>query len=279
MIKYKKPLLITLSVIFALALVGFIFFALVGFDFSNVGGGEAEQSTLTFSGSCVNVEIDEAVGDLEIVMTNSIEGSVSGYKKGVDEEGNHGIYTKITENSATSTLKIFTVDNRAWYQKMFNDSSDMAVIIYLPTIEYASITINSEGGSVVVNKPIDCETLNITAKNGDVDVYGDNIGSVSVNTKKGDINFHNVNADEIYGKTKSGDITFLEYSQADVMSFETESGNITGRIVHSKKLYITNDTGKVEISDYAKSLDTSSERLIMTTVSGNISLKFYLIDD
>ncbi len=291
MIKYRKLLLITLSVILALAVLGGIIILIAGLA-SNSGNDKTKPDTISILHYYTTIEIEETAGDVEVVFTSSGNSRIEAYKKGAD--GEEIFYVNTQGNTSTSTLKIFSVDNRKWYQKWFDNTLDLKVTVYLPSQEYKQIKIKTVSGDITINDKFNCETLklssvsgdisskalasetlNVSTTSGDVDIYGDGLGDVNVTTTSGDISFNKVFAHLLYAKSVSGGISFFDYAQADQMRFETTSGNIAGKIVESKNIRVETTSGNVDV---VKSFG-GEPLLSMKTVSGNITVKYYGLED
>ena len=66
MLENRKLILIILSAILAVAILALIILSLVDFKFSNIGGGKAEEKTVSILNSYSSIEVEEIAGDVTI---------------------------------------------------------------------------------------------------------------------------------------------------------------------------------------------------------------------
>ena len=304
--KTRKTLLIVLSVVLALAVLSFVMLALVGWNFANIGGGKTEEKTVSILNSYSNIEVTEVSADVKIEVSTSGNYRVEGYKRG-------NMFTEVVGSTTSSTLKVTVEDNRAWYEKIFANLSDLSVTIYVPNSDYELIKVKTVSGDITIEDEIDSETVklssvsgdiesytiaseiyNVSSTSGDVSINGYGQGLVNVETTSGDVTmtefdaesitaktvsgelyFHNVMATEdMEGETTSGDIIFKYADAEGSMKFVTTSGNIDGEITNSKNIQTSTVSGRVNVP---KTFENES-LLSMKTTSGNISVKYYGID-
>lgn len=270
-----KKLIITAISLIIIGLTVFTgAFAALGFDFSKLNTLEYTSNTYTPEGEFDKIYIKADTADVEILP------SQDGQCKVICEEKETAPHKVWIENG---TLRI-EVSRKKWYQKIsFISIGDEKISVYLPSNEYASITVNTDTGDVKLPKDftfdtikldtdtgdISCaaasENLVMTSDTGDVKLSG-SAGKIRIESNTGDITLSDVAGKKLVLETDTGDVLLkntvidghfeaesdtgdIEFKRFDAtsMHIETDTGDVEGTLLSEKVFIVRTDTGDVDV--------------------------------
>ncbi len=84
------------------------------------------------------------------------------------------------------TLKIKLIDNRKWFEKIFDWGTDK-ITVSLPQEVYGALTIKNDTGKITIPKGFTFATIDIQTRTGDVECSASSLGSVKIKTSTGHI--------------------------------------------------------------------------------------------
>lgn len=300
MAKNRKVILIVLCSVLLVVVAAFALLVAVDFDYSNIGGEQAKKKQVYCEKNhYTGLEIEEVAGDVNIILSQQDNYRVEGYEKG-------GIYTFVDRAGEDAPLRVSVVDNRKWYEKVFVDTSDMVVNVYLPYNGFDNIKIKTVSGDVnlmggfstnivkistvsgdVICGSVGSEATNIATTSGDIEVSGKAGGEINVTSTSGEIKLDDVGATNmsvnstsgnvVCGlaivsskaevKTVSGNVKF-SFISASKLEVKTTSGNIVGALESGKTINANTVSGKIILPEKA----VVGADAKFTTTSGNIKI-------
>ncbi len=209
-----------------------------------------ETNTYEVTDSFADINIQTDTADVVFVPTDEDFRVVCYDKKNV----------KHTVEVVEGRLEIKVVDNRAFYQKIFNFADDK-IMIYMPEAEYGSLVIKSDTADVEIPKNFKFGNANVSTDTGEIEIDGITCDSLAVDTDTGDVSLENI--------TSLGEIRA-----------STDTGNAGLENCQAAEISVTTDTGKVDLNKI------SCENLNAKTATGNIIMrnaiasgKFYVLSD
>lgn len=228
-----------------------------------------ETNTYEVTDSFADINIQTDTADVVFVPTDEDFRVVCYDKKNV----------KHTVEVVEGRLEIKVVDNRAFYQKIFNFADDK-IMIYMPEAEYASLVVKSDTADVEIPKNFKFGNANVSTDTGEIEIDGITCDSLAVDTDTGDVSLEDITSSgEIRVSADTGDVE-LEGCVAAKLTVSSDTGNAELENCQAPELSVTTDTGKVDLNKI------SCENLNAKTATGNIIMrnaiasgKIYVLSD
>ena len=225
-----------------------------------------------------NVNIDISTATLEFKV------SEDGASKVVCEERENYYHTVNVEND---TLIIKSVNNKKWYESLFQFSySPMKVTVYYPASDLGNGVIEASTGNIYIPHDYSFESLSVKASTGNVHVKSDVSTTLNVETSTGnsyiEVNAKNLNVkastgniyltntiveENMYAKLSTGNIHITD-SDAQNIDLDASTGNIHAVLLSGKKFEVTTKTGKAH---YPASIEGNGTCKVHTS-TGNVDI-------
>lgn len=233
-----KISLIIASLLTGLGVIVFVItMSVYGWNFNKLDNKKYNLNTYEISNDFNNVKIDTETADITILPSLDGKCKVECYEQ---EKVTH---TVTTENDA---LVINVSDNRSWLDNLFNFKSQK-VTVYLPKIEYSSISIKEVTGNVNISKNLNFNNISVSVTTGDVKNYATVSETANVETTTGDIIFENITTNNLKISTTTGNVTLKGVSCLENIDISVTSGDIEIENVTCKNFESNGTTGEAEL--------------------------------
>ena len=233
----------------------------------------------------------EVKGDFKSISVDLVSSDVE-FKKAVDNKCSVEFYEtdriKHTASVKDGTLFIGEEDKRHWYD-FFVPSwfKKPKTTVYLPSTEYATLTIDSTTGKTDIPEGFTFNDINIEKTSGKTYISGVNADKLRIDVTTGDVNLDSVKVkgdvdikvttgdvdlkDTVAGgdlsvKGVTGDVLF-ENSDAKNVTVKTTTGDVEGNLLTEKTFTTDTTTGKVRVPD-----SSTGGRCEISTTTGDIRI-------
>ena len=262
----KKGSVIALIVAIVLILIGGVL-VVMGLSYAGVPVQESQmdQQEVTFRESFDHISIDTGDCDVNFVMFSGRDDCMVQIR-----EHEHVQHSVVVEDG---TLKIKMIDERKWTDyvgifRAFGKSEQMAMTIYLPAAEYASLQVQTETGDITLGQePLFREAV-LRTSTGEIScvtgVAGDLLDCM---TSTGDITVQNSVADVIKLHSSTGDLK-LSVAAGEEVHLQTGTGEVDAEKVNAGMFTCTSDTGEVELEGVM-----AEEYLQIRTDTGDVGIE------
>lgn len=234
----KKAILIPLIIGGVLLTAGTVLF-IVGFSASNQS---IERVSKTY-------DLDDPFTNFDIRLeTSNLEFKVSedGKKKVVCEETSkyyHGVQVQ------DGTLKIASVDTRAWYEKFFDfNLYFMKTTVYLPADNYGSLNVHSATGDIVIPENFVFTGLSAELSTGNITLQADVQETLKAKSSTGRITIENVEAKNFDVSSSTGDVMIRNSLAQEQMRVHTSVGDISIMDSDASTLDVEASTGDIDMA-------------------------------
>ena len=197
---------------------------------------ETERFDITEDFDNISINIDTA--DLDILPSDDGGCRVVAYSH---KEIN---YCATVDNG---TLKIGFSDDRAWYQHIGINESELTV--YLPASVYSALKIVSGTGDINVPADFSFESIDISLSTGDVEMYASATDFVRIETSTGDIEVSDMSATSLSLITSTGDIEVEKVSCTGDFYVEVTTGDTEIESATCGSFTSDGGTGSISMDD------------------------------
>ncbi len=224
------------------------------------------------------MSVDIHTADLELKASEDLT-----YKVVCEEK--EKIYHTVEVKEGVLTIN--TIDERAWYERIFDFSwTKMKVTVYAPGILYESANIKNATGNIIIPAEYKFNDLTLYNATGNIHVKSDVLNKLeaSVSTgnilveshnktmdlksSTGNITLTNVIAEEIKAKSSTGNIKFTDSDATSLIDVEASTGNIDLSLLTGKTFEAQSSTGKVRVPESTPSAPVCKAK----TSTGNITI-------
>lgn len=199
--KNKKKIAILAAIVLVAAGLFLSFGALcaMDFDLNKMNSLKYTTKTYTIDETFSNISLESAECDLRLLP------SEDGSCKIVCEESEEIFHSVTVENN---TLTIERTDARKWYEHIMGIYwGSMAITVYLPQTEYASLYALSVSGDIAIPEDFSFANAEIHNTSGKVDFLASVENNLSIKTVSGDLHIENANPKSLTTQSTSGKIT------------------------------------------------------------------------
>ena len=223
------------------------------------------------------VEVDATTADINIYVTDSESKAICLENKSFYFD------MKIIGDS----LNIIQVDNRKFYEKIFNFSS-LKIDLYLSKLELETLNIECSTGDIKITNGFVINDVEINCSTGDINLDSNVNKNLFISTSTGDVCLSNVKCDNLEIKTSTGDIKlidtlvqedfnmqgatgnlFFDGFDAENIYVQLSTGDVKGTILSSKFFRANSDTGDVSVPDTRE-----GGECIITVDTGSINITY-----
>lgn len=240
MSKKNKPWIIFATSFLA---VGLLLFAgamiALGFDFTKLSTVKYETNTYEISEDFSKISIAADTTEIEFVLSDNKQCKIVCFEK---EKVKHSATVK------DGTLTIGTVDTRKWYDYIGFSFGESKMTVNLPKTEYASLLIKGRTGDIEIPKDFEFDTVDISARTGDVECYA--------------------SASELMKIKLSTGAVCVENASVGTLDLSVTTGSVTVSSIYCEgDIKVTVSTGKTKLTD------VSCKGVISSGSTGNVFLK------
>lgn len=145
-------------------------------------------------------------------------------------------------------LTVKTVDERKWYDRIFDFSKDK-ITVYLPQIEYANLSIETDTGDVVLPENFKFENIDVNGSTGDVTIQSSAVEQINVNVSTGDIQLKHITAKSMTLSVSTGDIFLQSVAIVNTLTVKSSTGDARLIDLTCNAFSFDGSTGKVELKN------------------------------
>lgn len=185
-----------------------------GFAIASQGKNKLEDKTFELDGEVSNFDINISIADLEFKVGDSAK--VVCHES---EKEHHEVTLK------DGTLSIKFVDEKEWYEKIFNWSLDQfKVTVYVPAGEYGNLKIKAATGDITVPHDFSFADLNAKVSTGDYDIRSNVTNKIDVESSTGMVHLGELTTKEMNVKCSTGRINILKCTVAEKITTNSSTG-------------------------------------------------------
>lgn len=238
-----------------LVLVGLILFAVVmtgyQWDFTKLGTGEYETNTYEISEDFSNISVDTNTADILFVLSEDGKCTVECY-----EEEKEAHSATVQED----TLVISVKDEKAWYDYIGINYGTPKITVYLPKMEYGSLSIKESTGDVEIPDDFLFGEVDISLSTGDVAFCASASGMIKIKTSTGDIRVENISAGALDLSVSTGEVTASGVSCEGDVTVVVSTGKAYLTDIACKSVISRGNTGDISLKNVIAAESFSIER-------------------
>ena len=251
----KKVFLIPIILGSVLLVAGTVVFTIAAIN--NNSADKVVNKTYDLNDSFNNIDIDLSTADLTFKVASD------GNKKVVLQQKEKQYHVVEVNND---TLNISFRDDRKWYERIFSfDWRPMKVDVYLPSMEYASLKIESATGFVHIPKEFSFVDFSCEVSTGDIEVSSSVTNELNIKTSTGDINYQDATCKKLKLKSSTGHHYLKNVNITGDAEINASTGYIRLEKTTFKDLSIKASTGDVTLTD-----SVGSGKLTIKTSTGDV---------
>jgi len=250
-----KKMKIWLIVAASLVLVGAIIFGgvmtVLKWDFTKLSTYKYETNEHTLQEKFQNIQIVTDTADIVFLPTEKNNASVICYEQ---ENVHHSV------GVADGTLVIEVADSRKWYEYIGINFGAPKITVYLPQGQYASLSIKSSTGDVVIPKEFAFESMDISESTGDVTNYASTSLFTKIKTSTGSIRVENASVGMLDLSVSTGSVTVSNVTCAGDVKIQVSTGKANLTDIRCKNLISGGNTGDITLKNVIATEKFSIER-------------------
>ena len=186
-------------------------------------------------GNFSEVKVDVTTSNISIYITDSESKAIC------LENKNLYFDVKIIGDS----LNIIQVDNRKFYEKIF-DFSSLKVDLYLSKAELESLNIECSTGDVKIKNGFTINDVEINCSTGDIAFASNVNNNLFISTSTGDVCLSNARCNNLEINTSTGDTKLVDTLVQEDFNMNGATGNLVFDGFDAKNIYVQLSTGDVK---------------------------------
>ncbi len=267
-----------------IGLLGFVvLMGSIGWDFTKLGTSNYETNTYEIDSDFTNICINVDTADITFVPSEDGKCKIACHE---DPDDKHLVFVD------NNVLNIASPDGPNFSFNWLNFDKQQ-ITIYLPKIEYSSLSIDTDTGSVTVPRDFSFARIDIYIDTGDAKVFASADEHINIETDTSNILLENLSTNSVALETDTGRITVIglicsgdfnldvstgkaNVKNTNCLSFfsEGDTGDIhLESLIADEKIYIKRDTGDVTFSEIDAAeinIDTDTGDIEGSLLSGKI---------
>ena len=208
-------------------------------DFSIINGGKYQTNTHEITEDFSNISIRTDTADIIFLESENENCKVVCYE---EEDVKHSV------SVAEGTLMVNVVDERKWYEGLFNFDSPK-ITVYLPEIEYSTLIIEESTGDIEITPYFKFKTVDVSVSTGDVTCYASATERVKIEGSTGDICVENISAGEVDITVSTGKVTVANVTCDGDIKVGASTGKTYLRDITCKNVISSGDTGDISLKN------------------------------
>ncbi len=237
MMRQRKKQLWTALLLIAVGAALFVgALAQVNFDFTGLSTHKFQTSTYAHDEAFDSISV--CVETAEVIFVPSEDG-VCRVVCHEEERLTHSVKTK------DGTLWIDTVDTRRWYDHIGISFRTPTVTVYLPKTAYASLSVRTVTGDVVLSDSFCFDHVSVTGTTADLACRAAVSKSVALHTTTGSINLDSADVETVELSATTGKITVSEVA-CRTLAAKSSTGQIKlADVLAEESLHVETTTGAI----------------------------------
>ena len=236
-------------------LIGCIIFGgvmtMLKWDFSKLSTTKYETNTFNINQDFINITVKTNTSDIVFVPSNDESCKIVCY-----EQANAKHSVEVKDN----TLKINLADERKWYEHIGINIGTPKITVYLPSKEYADLSIKENTGNVKIPKDFTFKNIDISASTGDIKNYACASDIIKIKTSTGSIRVENVSAEALDLSVSTGNITASSVKCTGEIKANVSTGKMKLLNISCKSVSSKGSTGDISLNNVIASESFRIER-------------------
>lgn len=257
----KTPTKTWLIIAIFLVLIGGILWAgvmtVLKWDFTKLSTMQYETNQHEITETIRNISVDTETAKITFALSDGNTCRVECYE---ETKAKHSVSVQ------DGILVIQVNNNKAWYDYIGINFASPKIIIYLPTAEYAALTIRNDTGDIKLPGDLVFTSIDISLSTGDVHVAASASETMKIQTSTGSICVEDSSVGALDLATSTGDITVSRVTcQADA-KLAVSTGKTVLKDVTCKNLTSKGNTGDITLSNVI-----ASENFSVIRTTGDVT--------
>lgn len=244
-----------------LILAGLIIFASVmtfhGWDFNKLSTGKYEYNSYLISEDFDSIAVKTDTAEIIFKLSDDGKCKVECYE---EEKSKHHVTVK--EN----TLDISVTHKKEWYDYISINFSSPKITVYLPELDYTSLSVCGKTGAVKVQDSLKIKDVDISLSTGNVDFPAAFSESVKIKTTTGSISTENISAGGLDLSVTTGKITVKDITCDGDINISVSTGKTDIRDTRCQNMTSNGSTGSISLNNVIV-----SNKLFIERSTGNVS--------
>lgn len=244
-----------------LILAGLIIFASVmtfhGWDFNKLSTGKYEYNSYLISEDFDSIAVKTDTAEIIFKLSDDGKCKVECHE---EEKSKHHVTVK--EN----TLDISVTHKKEWYDYISINFSSPKITVYLPELDYTSLSVSGKTGAVKVQDSLKIKDVDISLSTGNVDFSAAFSESVKIKTTTGSISTENISAGGLDLSVTTGKITVKDVTCDGDINISVSTGKTDIRDTRCQNMTSNGSTGSIFLNNVIV-----SNKLFIERSTGNVS--------
>lgn len=238
--KVKTWLIVAASLIVVVLITFTAVMTYYRWDFSKLSNANYQTATHDVSEEFSSISINTDTADVRFVLAQD------GKCKIVCTEQEKLKHTVVVENNQ---LKVQTIDERKWYEHIFNFAKN-EIVAYLPPANYNSLTLQSNTGDVEIASGFTFESITVSLDTGDIESRANTTSHTKITTTTGDIEVENATVGMLELITTTGDIEVENITCTGDIRTTSTTGDNELKSVSCQNFNSDGTTGDISLSNF-----------------------------
>ena len=238
----KKWLLAAAVLLLCGLALGIVGLAINGFRFEKLSTKKTVESEKTLTCPTTGLCID--TDQVDVLVCPSESDTVKMQYVGSEEQ-------TVSTYSENGVLHIDCKKNEDAPLQWFSIGPADKLTVYLPARRVSDLSVNTESGSIELQKGLDLMQAELSSSSGNIDCHAAFKSSLTISSLSGSVLLENTTAGKIALETRSGNCRLRKTAtEKDALSVTTRSGNIKLKnCTAGGELHLHSESGNIRLSD------------------------------
>ena len=218
-----------------------------GGDISKLQPVDYEEVTYPIEGEVARIEIDAAVSDIELRLTEDGSARAECLET---EKLRHSVSVE------NRTLRIVCSGSQSFADNVLNWGvfRSPRLTLYVPDADYLSLNITAETGKIIIPSGMSVSDVTVKGDTGRAVIGAIEAKTISIALTTGDVTIDGVRTDVLAAGCTTGNIVLMNIEAAKGVLVQTDTGAAAITGLTAETLHVTTDTGAVGLKDTEISL-------------------------
>ena len=240
----SKASKIWLIVATSLVVSGIIIFTVVmtmlKWDFLKLGTVKYETNTYEISEEFNDISIKTDTADITVLPSEDGNVKVVCHE---DSKEKHNV------NVQNNILVINETNDKKWYNHIGIGFVATKITVYLPEVEYGSLSIKESTGEIEISKNFKFESIDLTTNTGNVKNSASAFDFVKIKTSTGQINVSDISAKSMDLSVSTGNIEASDIKCDGDVNIEVSTGKTKLTDIECKNIISDGNTGDISLTN------------------------------
>ncbi len=246
---------IWLIIVSSLVVLGCGFFAgvmtMLDWDFTKLSTVKYETNEHQIEKDYKSISVITDTADIVFVPSTNMETSV------VCREQNNMKHSVTVQDD---TLVIEVTDTRKWYEHIGIFFSSPKITVYIPSGEYALLSVKGDTGDVEIPNAFNFDSIDISVSTGDIKNYACASDNIKIKTTTGDIKTEDISTGTLWLSVSTGDITVSNITCEGDVNIQVSTGDARLDDISCKSVISSGSTGDISLKNVISTEKYSIER-------------------